>query len=405
MSDAHIGYVLKVYPRFSETFVVTEILSREKAGERLSIFALRPTTDARFHPELSRVQAPVSHIAKLHKLTDGWTTFRDACEVIPDLAERFAVLNAELPDCDGADLVQAIEVARRAREQGITHLHAHFASLAGFVAATAARLAGLPYSVTTHAKDLFHESVDPAKLAYIVAKAQSIIAISEYNRQFLLRAFPEAASRIRLVHNGLELARFPFRAPEPIHDPVRVLAVGRLVEKKGFSLLIDAARELRDRGLNLDVRIAGDGELRADLDEQIARLNMDGIVSLLGPLAQNEVQQLLQWADVMVAPCIVGADGNADGLPTVLLEAMAAGLPCIATDVTGIGEAVHNGGEGRAATGMLLEPGRVDLLVNALVTFISDGCDRSGLATAARARIEEQFDSSRQARLLSEVTA
>lgn len=394
------AYVVKVYPRFSETFIVTEILAREAAGESLEIFSLRPTTDTRFHPEIARVQAPVHFIAKPYKLADAWQVFARATAAIQGFAERYAALLPELAGYDAADVHQAVDLACSVAERGITHLHAHFGSLAGQTAEIAALLAGIEYSVTTHAKDLFHESVDPARLGRTVARAHHIVTISEYNRALLHRDHPDSAGHIHLVYNGLELDRFPFTAPEPLSvtaaRPLRVAAVGRMVEKKGFFDLVAAVGRLRERGVPVTVRIAGEGELFTAVQTAVAEAGLSDSITLLGARTQEEIRALLGWADVFAAPSIVGADGNADGLPTVLLEAMASGVPCVASTVTGIPEAVVDG-----VTGLLHAPGDVDGLVAALAAVADPAFDRAGIARAARALIEDRFDSRGQARTLA----
>lgn len=399
------GYVVKVYPRFSETFVVTEILAREEAGERLGIYALRPTTDARFHPEIARVQAPVTHLPRARRLTDGWDVLTAAQRELPGFAERFAALLPFLALVEATDVTQGLELARAVRRDGITHLHAHFATSAARVAHIAATLTGIGYSVTTHAKDLFHESVDPELLERLLAGAEHVVAISEHNRRHLERTFPAVAGRVRLVRNGLDLDRFPYADPAPVRGPLRVAAVGRLVEKKGFGLLVEAVRRARQDGLEAQVRIAGDGELAEQLARQVRDSGLEGTVELLGPRSQVEVRELLGWADVMAAPCVVGADGNADGLPTVLLEAMASGVPCVSTAVTGIPEAVHPAGPDGPATGLLLEPGDVPALARALQDTARPDFPRVEIARAARRLIEEEFDTRRQSRMLAALEA
>ncbi|MET1034821.1 MAG: glycosyltransferase family 4 protein [Arthrobacter sp.] len=408
-SDARrTGYVLKVYPRFSETFIVTEILAREAAGETLEIFALRPSTDARFHPELARVQAPVSFVPKPLKLADGWEAVADATRVVPGFARRYADLLPELAGYEATEVHQAIALAAAATRSGLTHLHAHFGSLAGRTAELAAELAGLTFSVTTHAKDLFHESVDAERLGRTLRRAAHTVAISRFNLEHLAAAYPDLADRTHLLYNGLELGRFPFREPPAPGSRLRIAAVGRLVEKKGFAHLLDAVAALGARGVAADLRIAGDGELLDELSARAARLGLrDGAppagntAVLLGPQTQEEIRALLGWADVFAAPCVVGADGNADGLPTVLLEAMAVGVPCVATNVTGIPEAVRPPGSAAPATGILIEPGDHGALVDALRGVAEPGFPRAEVARAARTLVEDRFDSARQARALA----
>ncbi|SLM97597.1 glycosyltransferase [Brevibacterium yomogidense] len=396
-ADRRTAYVVKVYPRFSETFIVTEILAREAAGDSLDIFALRPTTDVRFHPELARVKAPVHFVPRPRKMSEGWEIIGEATAQLPGFAQRWAELLPELTEYPADDVHQAVWIALELHRRGITHLHGHFGSLAGQTAELAALLAGVTFSVTTHAKDLFHDSVDPDRLRLLLRRAHHTVTISSYNLAHLARLAPEAADRVHLVYNGLELDRFPYRAPRRIDrgTPLQIVGVGRLVEKKGFADLITAAGRLRDAGIAVRVRIAGDGDQREDLAARIAEAGVGDIVTLLGAMTQSEIVDLLRDADVFASPCVVGADGNADGLPTVLLEAMAVGVPCVASTVTGIPEAVRD-----EDTGLLHAPGDLDGLVRALTRLADPAFDRVEIARRARALIEARFDSARQGRTL-----
>ncbi|MGJ9405352.1 glycosyltransferase [Nesterenkonia aurantiaca] len=402
-SDAVIGYVLKMYPRFSETFIVSEILAREAAGERLVIFSLRPSTDARFHPELARVKAPVIQVPRHSSPARLWTELGLAAES-PTLA---AGLQRSLPELLAAghdDAQQAVAVARAAQEAGVTHLHAHFASIATTVARLAGRITGLPYSFTAHAKDIFHQDVDESELAAKLADAHHAITISGYNLEDLRSRFPAATARLHLVRNGLELSRFPFApslgvgsapSPDGARPPARLLGIGRLVEKKGFHMLIAAVARLREAGLDVEADIAGDGPLRDQLQRQIDDAGLGAAVRLLGPCTQQEVGELLGTHDVFAAPFVVGSDGNADGLPTVLLEAMARGIRCVAAEVTAVGEVVRSG-----QTGWLVPSGDLHALTAALADAITDHPDHLQMLDAARTMIERSFDSLGQARRL-----
>lgn len=379
-----IGYVLKMYPRFSETFIVSEILAREARGEKVVIFSMRPCSDTRFHPELARVQAPVIQVPRPSSASGLWQM------LTPEAGPHLAELLRHRPD----DAAQAVRVATMAREHGVTHLHAHFATMAATVARLAGLVADLPYSFTAHAKDIFHESVVEEDLQEKFADAHHAVTISRYNLEHLRARFPESAERMRLVYNGLELARFPF-VPQRDQD-LRLLSVGRLVEKKGFPLLIESVRRLRERGLAVTAEIAGDGPLREELQEQIDRAGLNDAVTLLGPLTQSEVRDLLGTRRLFVAPFVIGEDGNADGLPTVLLEAMARGIPCVAADVTAVGEVIITG-----KTGWLVPTGDVDKLTDAIEEAL--GADTTELAHNARALVEETFDSRHQAKTLAQL--
>lgn len=394
-ASRRVGYVLKMYPRFSETFVLSEILAREAAGTEIEIFSLRPPCDPRFHETLADVRAPVTWLDHAgRRPADTWELLRRGAAQLPGLPDALD----ELVAAEAADGAQALALALAARERRIDHLHAHFGTVATTVARLAARLAGLPYSFTAHAKDVFHESVDPADLERKLCDAHHVVTISEYNRQFLHAHHGASAARVHLVRNGLALDAFPFAAPGS--RPPIVAAVGRLVEKKGFDVLLDACARLIRAGRSFRCELAGDGPLAGELRARIARLGLEGVVSMRGALPQRDVRALVGSAAAFAAPCVIGTDGNRDGLPTVLLEAMALGTPCVSTPVTGIPEAVLDG-----QTGLLVPEHDPVELAAALARLLDDAALRERLARAARALVEQQFDARRQARALDALVA
>ncbi len=392
-SEPGTAYVLKMYPRFSETFIVSEILAREAAGDRIEIFSLRQSNDARFHPELARVQAPVTYIGRPDRTSELWEIFRiaEAAGLSGALARNFAELAAAYPD----DAVQAINLAIALQRRNVRHIHVHFASLATSVARLASAITGIPFSFTAHAVDIFKDSVVTEDLRSKLEQAHHSVTISRFNFRYLRHRFPDATSRLHLVRNGLELERFPYRDPHPIGATVRVAAVGRLVEKKGFQHLLPAAAELVEQGFRLDMRIAGTGVLAEEFQETIERLRLTDCVRLVGLQTQDQIHELLRSSDVFIAPCVVGTDGNADGIPTVLLEAMATGVPCIGTAVTGIPEVVRDG-----RTGILARPGSPRVLARAIQRISGPATDMIALARNARALIEQDYDGRRQAEVL-----
>jgi colanic acid/amylovoran biosynthesis glycosyltransferase len=315
------------------------------------------------------------------KASTFWAAFEDAAAASPCLWD-------ELKSCvgqTGQDVHQALRLTQLVRSKGITHLHAHFASVSTSVARLTARLAGVPYSFTAHAKDIFHEDVCPDDLRGKLADAAAVITVSDYNLRHLVETFGEAAGRVRRVYNGLPLDGFPYRSPAK--RPPRVISVGRLVEKKGLCDLIDACALLAKRGLDFDCHIIGDGELAGPLREQIQRLGVASHVQMSGPRPQADVIEAVGNAAMLAAPCIVGDDGNRDGLPTVLLEAMALGTPCISTDVTGIPEVVRH-----EETGLMVAQRNPAELAGAIERLLEDHALRVRLAEQARRLIEAEFD-------------
>jgi glycosyltransferase involved in cell wall biosynthesis len=295
-------------------------------------------------------------------------------------------------------MMQTIDLALHAHERGLTHLHAHFGTLAATVTRGAAHLARIPYSVTLHAKDIYHESVDPPVMRRILSEAAAVVTVSDYNRMHLEATYGDAASGVTRIYNGLDLTRFDLMPATRAGDAI--LAVGRLVEKKGFDVLIDACAILRERGVQFRCRIVGDGVDGASLRDRIERLDLGSLVQLEGPRPHANLIGLFREAAVFVAPCIVAADGDRDGLPTVLLEAMALGTPCVSTAVTGIPELAHDG-----ETGLCVPPRDPEALADALERMLADPDLGARLATRARARVEQAFDIRRNAARLRDVFA
>ncbi|PZR52686.1 colanic acid biosynthesis glycosyltransferase WcaL [Xylanimonas oleitrophica] len=384
-----------MYPRFSETFVVTELLSMQRLGVDLEVFSLRYPVDGRFHPSLAEMRAPVTYLKHGGlRAADVWAALGAARAAVPEVdAHLDELLAAEV-----GDAVQALELAVAVRERGITHLHAHFASVATTVARLAALLTGITYSVTAHAKDIFHEEVDPADLRRKVADARAVVTVSDYNLAHLRAELGPDAGRVRRVYNGLDLRGFPYA--DPGDRPPVVAAVGRLVEKKGFADLLEAVAVLVGSGRKVEVELVGAGPLADDLRARRDRLGLADVVHLRGPLPQDEVSRVVAGAACFAAPCVVGADGNRDGLPTVLLEAMALGTPVVSTPVTGIPEVVHDD-----ATGLLVPERDPQALAVALGRLLDDALLRRRLAAAARELVETEFDTTRQAARVAETFA
>lgn len=377
-----VGYVLKMYPRFSETFVVNELLAVEAAGTDVEVVSLRMPADGRFHESLAEVRAPVTYLRHSGiRATDVWATLATASSDLPSVRTCLP----ELLDVPVVDAVQALELAQLVRTRGLTHLHAHFGSVATTVTRLASLLTGVPFTFTAHAKDIFHESVDPEDLRRKLRDARAVVTVSDFNLAHLRSTYGSSAAGVTRVYNGLDLKRFPYTSPS--RRPPVIAAVGRLVEKKGFLVLLDAVAQLVRDGRALRVDLVGSGPLEDELRARLRALGLTDVVHLHGALPQGSVRQVVQQAAAFAAPCVVAADGNRDGLPTVLLEAMALGTPCVATPVTGIPEVVHDG-----ETGLLVAESDPAQLAAALARLLDDPALRTRLAGQARALMEREFD-------------
>ncbi|MGH2531376.1 MAG: glycosyltransferase [Thermomicrobiales bacterium] len=393
-----IAYVLKMYPRFSETFILSEILELERQGVDLCIYSLKKPDDGRFHAALSRVRAPVAYLPESPFLAIRSVLAANR-EVFRWNRRRYLRLLASSIKRRrwGAvkRFLQAGCLASRLRAEGITHIHAHFATSATSVAVWLHRLTGLPYSFTAHAKDIFSDGVDPQGLMRKLRAADFVVTVSDFNRAYLRElAGPEHGPRVMRVYNGLDLTQFSPNGTRRDDLPL-ILAVGRLVEKKGFDDLVRACVYLRDAGLFFRCMIVGKGPEEARLRRLIMDLGVNGQVELVGPLPREALIELYPRASVFAAPCVVGNDGNRDGLPTVLIEAMALGVPVVATPVTGIPELVDDG-----RTGILVPERDPAALATAIEKLLADPLRAGELAAAGRTRIEEAFDLRANVRLL-----
>jgi colanic acid/amylovoran biosynthesis glycosyltransferase len=395
LRSQRVGYVLKRYPRYSETFVVNEILAHEAAGLAIDIFALRPPSDTHFQDKIAQVRAPVTYLKKptqgrvTPSLTSDaptaasyfWAELQEAAQALPDFWPKLAAAAGER----ASTVYQAAWLAQEVQRRGITHLHAHFGTVATSVARLAAHFAGIPYSFTAHAKDIFHASVEPADLQRKLEEAASVVTVSDYNVEYLRQHYGPAAQKVQRIYNGMDLAALPYQAPD--QRPPLILSVGRWVEKKGLPDLIAACALLRQWGCEFQCQLVGTGPLEEALRSHIQFHHLQDWVTLVGPRPQQEVFALMQQAAVFAAPYVIGQDGNRDGLPTVLLEAMALGTPCVATDVTGIPEIIRDG-----QTGLQVPQRQPEQLAQALQWLLTDASLRVALATQARQLIETDFD-------------
>lgn len=399
-----IGYVLKRFPRLSETFILNEILELERQGHRVEVFSLlRPPPEGR-HALLAQLQARVTYLPsgatlqklRLHEGLDEQPT--DLAAISRCEPEDSALFNGKSCDDIAALHLKAMTVALLARSRGVEHLHAHFASDATTVALLAGRMSGLPYSFTAHARDIYHTyttiAADNAMRRAKIEEAAFTVTVSDYNRNHLCRLAPAHAARIHRLYNGIDLSRF---MPNPTaRQPGLIVAVGRLIEKKGFADLIAACAILRRSKPEFRCRIIGDGPLHGQLQQQIERLDLGGHVEILGPQLQEKLVGLMQEASLAVLPCIVSESGDRDGLPTVLLEAMALGLPAITTTVSGGPEIVAHG-----ETGLLVEPGDTVGLAASIEALLDSPASMARMGAAGRIRAEALFSLQANVRTLA----
>jgi len=383
-----VAYVVSRFPHASETFIVRELDAVIAAGGvEIELFSLFPAVDATVHP------AAAPWVERLRR----GNVRRGLAGVVWCLARRPGVLVSSFAlVCHAyrrrpalgvralATLVIACGHARTLRALRVDHVHAHYVTYPALAAWLFGRLLGIPYSVTAHAHDLY---VDQSMLARKVADARFAVAISEFNRRFLATHAPTHEVPVHVVHCGVDPDRYAFRPRAvPTSGRVRALCVASLQPYKGHAVLLRALAT-RPALARVDVELVGGGPLRAELEAIATRLGIGERVDFLGSLTEDAVRERLDAADLFVLPSIVAGDGQMEGLPVVLMEALACGVPVVATRLSGIPELVVDG-----ATGVLAEPDDVPALADALVRALEDPDPGFRRALRGRALVEREFD-------------
>ena len=395
MSAPGLAYLLKKFPRLSETFILDELLAQEQLGRELHVFSRRPPDAEPRHPQLARLRATCEYLPASREI-DPWSELfiRDDT----DLLARVAALTRG-GALDGHPrfpplLAEAVLLRRRCRELGVRHVHVHFATDGALAANLLRQLGGPSYSLTLHAKDIYRSTVQGALLDRLLGDASFAVTVCDANVRHLAGMVGERAmSRVRRLYNGIDLAAFT--PGDGSRDEAHVLAVGRLVPKKGFHVLVEALAVLAARGSNARATIVGDGEERTRLEQLIRERGLSARVRLAGALDRDAVLELLRSATVCCLPSLVGDDGNRDALPTVLLEALACGLPAVSTTVTGIPEILDGG-----RAGLIVPENDPPATAEALAALLGSGELRARLAREGRRRAEQHFDLARNSTVL-----
>jgi colanic acid/amylovoran biosynthesis glycosyltransferase len=395
---ATVGYVLKRFPSLSQTFILNEILELEREGVALEIFSLLEPNDALRHDMIRHVRGPVTYLPHDFAARE-WMIREERCRDGTVRERRFEELVPGEEGVKASSLrLKAVALAALAPLRGVRHLHAHFGTAATTVAMLAGQLTGIPYSFTAHAKDIYHESVDRALLTQKIRRANFVVTVSDYNRQHLAAVAGEAlAGKILRLYNGIDLTRF---RPDPAieREASLILAVGRLVEKKGLVHLVHACRLLADWKSSFRCLIVGDGPERPSLSERIGALGLNDRVILMGAHTQEWLLETLKRATMLVLPSVVSAAGDRDGLPTVLLEALGVGLPAISTAVAGIPEIIDH-----EETGLLVPPADPERLARAIQALLTRPALRQRLGRQGRSRAEDAFDIRKNAAVLRDL--
>lgn len=397
MPSPVIAYVIGTYPSLTTTFIDREVRLLRSWGATVDIVSLRRPT-ATVSPEQAALAASTSYA---RPVTASQLLRRHAhfLRRRPSAYVRTLLLLASSRGLSLRDRLRTVahfglgvSVAGQLHENGrYDRVHAHFIDRAATVALVAARLLDVPYSVTAHAADIY---VSPLLLRTKLAAGDFVATCTGYNRDHLAQVAPEASGKIVLAYHGLDLERYDPTSRCPSTVPT-MLAVGQLREKKGFIHLLRACRDLADRGMAFRCEIIGEGPQRADLERAVQDLGLGHQVAFLGAQSHDEVIDAYRRARLFVLPCVVGDDGDRDGIPNVILEAMAMGLPVVSTRHSGIPEVVDH-----EATGLLVPPADATELADALAQVLEDPAAGERMGAQGRAVVLERFDVEHNVRAL-----
>ncbi|HMC62109.1 MAG TPA: glycosyltransferase family 4 protein [Candidatus Solibacter sp.] len=417
--DSEIAYILKAFGRTSETFITNEIHLLETLGLPLGIFSIKQLEQQRSHATIGKIKARVTFLPATTPLTrDGswlranlprfigshwkllrrrpWAYLTAAAETLRMSVVYRRSAWAPLRTVFCKEFLQAGYIAQCVLDSrgSIRHLHAHFCHGTATVAMLASRLCAVPYSFTAHAKDIYLGKLNPGDLlTRKIRGATFVVTCTDANRRHLLGVCSDGAP-IYTVYHGLDTELFAPVCGHPADgagEALHILSVGRLVEKKGFDCLVRACGILRDRGYRFTCRIVGGEDVYASaIRALIAELQLGDIVAIQNSVTQEELKGIYAQSTVFALPCQVIENGDRDGIPNVLAEAMAMELPVVSTDISGIPEIVHHG-----VNGLLVPERDPNAMADAIETILRNPEYARRLGAAARATICEMFDSRR----------
>ena len=384
-SKPRVAYITTAFPWRSETAVIKELYEHHRLGFDLHIISLkRASFRGTFDPKAMTFRETTLHpgvllLVRSLALSLHHLLFRPEYRRLvrltlrksgPHLAKNLYML------------VLAPELARKLRAKGVSYIHANFASFQAFAAFLIHRLTGIPFGFTVHAHDIFlHPFMIPEK----VRAAALVASISQFNVEYMKQHFGVTPDRLQIVHCGVDLSEFT-PSPLPASSTPQILSVGRLVPMKGFDVLLEACRRLRDR-MNLRCVIVGDGPEFDVLQSQIRRLDLDSSVEILRAVSQERLIQLYAECHVFVQACRRAPNGEMDGIPATLMEAMAVGRPVIASRLSGIPELIRHGCEG-----LLVSPEDPEELAAAIEELHQDPAKARSMGEASRSRVEAEFN-------------
>ena len=431
LDQAHgpeIGYIMKGYPRLTDVFINNEIYLLESMGLRLHIFSAKKPRGEKIHAVVTDIQATVTYLPEVSSISGTnlllWL-FHNVPQFVPShlyvcrlhpgryiraflqaVAMSFRYRSTAFWPPKKVliqEFLQAGYIAQRVLESGrIGHLHGHFCHGSTTITMFVSRLSGIPFSFTAHAKDIYLQKLNPSDLlATKIRQAQFVVTCTEANHTYLKSVCPDVSS-IHTIYHGLDTSIFtPAVHHSDDHTIPLILSVGRFVEKKGFACLVQACRILKDRGYAFQCRLLGEADDQTDRIKQlISELTLENTVFLDGPVTQEELIHIYRECTIFALPCQILDNGDRDGIPNVLVEAMAMEIPVVSTDISGIPELIEH-----RIDGLLVPQKDASALAAALEELLKDPSFRRRLGQSGRDKVQRLFDNKKTTLLLKKLFA
>lgn len=410
MSSPHqqpvLGYILKGYPRISETFISNEILLLEKMGFKLQLFPMRQPRENFCHASVKEIKAKVYYLP-----TELFLDF--SCLISPNIflaAKRPAnYLKTLRFAADGIrnkkglatlkHLLQAGYLTNNLllKDENIVHLHGHFAHSPTSVTLFASLLSEIPFSFTAHAKDIYTSSKN--KLKRKIELARFVATCTSHNEEYLKNVAGNSSTPISCIYHGIDIGLFQQQKrkthPSP---PYQLLTIARLTEKKGLPTLYRALKIIHDKGIPFCHTLIGDGDDREKILNLISSLALAKSCKWIGTQTHEEVLHHFGRSDLFVLACEIAESGDRDGIPNVLVESLAMGVPALSTEISAIPEILLN-----EKTGITVPPSDPEALAQAIIRLMTDEDLRHRLITNGRKYVETEFDNKKWIRNLGEL--
>ena len=379
-------------PALSATFVYNEILNLEKRGVEVVPVSIHTPKSPAKEPEAENLSKRTQYLYEKSLWTVGKLNFMRALKNPFCYSRTLFMVLSDALKCGvfsriGMGLfyrfLYASVLANIIQKENCSHLHCHFAHVSTDIVMYASCLSNIPFSFTSHANDIFDRHW---LLREKIKRSQFAITISEFNKNYLLN-FGADPAKVHVVHCGVNPSVFGNPSPCPENVVLKIGSLGRLVEKKGFDVLIEACKKIKEKNISFKLEIAGDGPLKRDYLNQVEKLGLESQVSFIGSLSHDAVPEWLKSLDAFALACRKDKNNDMDGIPVVLMEAMMSNVPVVSTRLSGIPELVKDG-----KTGYLAEPDDPDSLANAIYTVLKEPSSRDRLCGDAIKHIKKKFN-------------